>query len=87
MYEKYLSQNDYVQAALSLELLASTYSWDHHIIVPASFRPKFPEQSSFERKEILLKMIANNFVKGNSLEKLLILIMNYWIHIMNILMI
>lgn len=69
MYEKYLSQNDYVQAALSLELLASTYSWDHHIIVPASFRPKFPEQSSFERKEILLKMIANNFVKGNSLEK------------------
>ena len=77
MYEKYLSQNDYVQAALSLELLASTYSWDHHIIVPASFRPKFPEQSSFERKEILLKMIANNFVKGNSLEKQLILIMNY----------
>ncbi|CAI5756601.1 unnamed protein product [Candida verbasci] len=69
MYEKNLYKNDYVQAALSLELLASTYEWDHHKIVPMSFRPKLPEQSSFERKEILYKMIASNFVKGQSLEK------------------
>lgn len=69
MYEDNLSKNDYIQAALSLELLASTYSWDHHEIVPASFRPKFPEQTSFERKETLFKMIANNYVKGNSLER------------------
>ncbi|KAK6457664.1 dedicator of cytokinesis protein 4 CRK binding protein [Scheffersomyces xylosifermentans] len=69
MYEENIAKKDYIQAALSLELLASTYSWDHHTIVPASFRPKFPEQSSFERKETLYKMIANNYVKGNSLER------------------
>lgn len=69
MYEQYVAKNDFVQAALTLELLASTYTWDNHIMVPASFRPKFPEQSSFERKEALFKMIANNFVRGNSLEK------------------
>lgn len=69
MYEENLSKNDFIQAALSLELLASTYSWDHHEILPSSFRPKFPEQTSFERKETLYKMIANNYVKGNSLER------------------
>lgn len=69
MYEENLAKGDFIQAALSLELLASTYSWDHHQIVPASFRPKFPEQSSFERRETLYKMIANNYVKGNSLER------------------
>lgn len=69
MYEENLKKNDYIQAALSLELLASSYLWDHSVIVPSSFRPKFPEQSSFERKESLFKMIANNYVKGNSLER------------------
>ncbi|KAI5964885.1 DCK1 [Candida pseudojiufengensis] len=69
MYEYNISKNDFVQGALSLELIASTYEWDHNKIVPASYKPKFPEQTSFERKEILYKMIANNFVKGNSLEK------------------
>lgn len=69
MYEENLKKNDFIQAALSLELLASTYSWDHHILVAASFRPKFPEQSSFERKETLYKMIAQNYIKGNSMER------------------
>lgn len=69
MYEEHLGKEDYIQAALSLELLASTYTWDHNIILPPSFRPKFPEQSSFERKEALYKMIATNYIKGNSLER------------------
>lgn len=69
MYEENLKKKDYVQAALSLELLASTYEWDHYLIQPASYRPKFPEQSSFERKEHLTKLIAHNYVKGNSLER------------------
>lgn len=69
MYEENIRKNDYIQAALSLELLASTYTWDHHTYLPVSFRPKFPEQSSFERKENLFKMIATNYVKGNSLER------------------
>lgn len=69
MYEKNLAKKDYIQAALTLELLASTYAWDYEEIVPVSFRPKFPAQSSFERKELLLKMIAANYIKGNSLER------------------
>lgn len=69
MYDDYVRVNDFVQAALSLELLASTYTWDHKEIVPASFRPKFPQQTSFERKELLFKMMATNFIKGKSLEK------------------
>lgn len=69
MYDDYVRANDFVQAALSLELLASTYTWDHKEIVPASFRPKFPQQTSFERKELLFKMMATNFIKGKSLEK------------------
>lgn len=69
MFEENINKKDYIQAALSLELLASTYSWDHHMLLPASFRPKFPEQTSFERKETLFKMISHNFIRGNSLER------------------
>ncbi|KAG5417393.1 DCK1 [Candida metapsilosis] len=69
MYDDYVKVNDFVQAALSLELLAATYTWDHKEIVPASYRPKFPKQTSFERKELLYKMMATNFIKGKSLEK------------------
>lgn len=69
MYENNLKKENYVQAALSLKLLADSYSWNHHIVLPASIKPKFPSQTSFERKELLYKLIAKNFVKGNSLEK------------------
>lgn len=69
MFEDNIRKNDFIQAALSLELLASTYTWDHHTILPQSYRPKFPVQSSFERKETLIKMIAQNYIKGNSLER------------------
>lgn len=69
MYEDNLKKANYVQAALSLELLASTIEWDHYNDLPQSYRPKFPRQSAFERKESLLKMIAQNYIKGNSLER------------------
>lgn len=69
MYEENVRKHDYIQAALSLELLALTYTWDHHVMLAPSYRPKFPEQSSFERKEALIKMIAQNYIKGNSLER------------------
>lgn len=69
MYEDNIKKQDFIQAALSLELLASTYTWDHHITLPQSYRPKFPSQSSFERKEALVKLIAQNYIKGNSLER------------------
>lgn len=69
MYEQNLKKGNYVQAALSLELLASTIQWDHYNELPQSYRPKFPRQSAFERKESLLKTIAQNYIKGNSLER------------------
>ncbi|EMG50595.1 hypothetical protein G210_2071 [Candida maltosa Xu316] len=69
LYERYIAKNDYVQAALSLEILASTYTWDKNVLLDQSLKPKFPQQSSFERKELILKMVASNFIKGNSLEK------------------
>lgn len=69
MYEDNLKKANYVQAALSLELLASTIEWDHYNDLPQSYRPKFPRQSAFERKESLLKTIAQNYIKGNSLER------------------
>ncbi|ODV70508.1 dedicator of cytokinesis protein 4 CRK binding protein [Hyphopichia burtonii NRRL Y-1933] len=69
MYEENINKGDFIQAALSLELLASTYSWNHHEILSATLKPKFPEQTSFERKETLYNMIATNYIKGNSLER------------------
>lgn len=69
MFEDNVRKGDFIQAALSLELLASTYSWDHYTVLAPSYRPKFPEQTSFERKEALIKMIAQNYIKGNSLER------------------
>lgn len=69
MFEDNLAKHDYIQAALSLELLGAVYSWDHNIMVPASFRPIFPEQTAFERKETIYKIIASNYIKGNSLER------------------
>lgn len=69
MYLENLGKGDHIQAALSLELLASTYTWDHNDVLPPSLNPKFPLQSSFERKETLYKLIAKSYIKGNRLEK------------------
>lgn len=69
MYERNIGRGDHVQAALSLELLASTHTWDHNTILGASLRPKFPQQSSFERREALYYMIADNYITGNRLER------------------
>lgn len=62
---------DYVKAALSLELLASTYTWNPNDELSAIAYPDLPEQSSFERKEYLFKEAAKNFSKGLKLEKAL----------------
>lgn len=60
---------NFVQAGLSLELLALTYDWNTEDRLPVCIKPKFPEQLSFERKEALMKKMAVNFVKGQALEK------------------
>lgn len=69
MYERNINKSNYVQAALCLELMSSTYNWNVHEMLPISIKPKFPTQSAFERKEQLYKMIAENLVKGNKFEK------------------
>ncbi|OUM51802.1 hypothetical protein BVG19_g929 [[Candida] boidinii] len=69
MYENNLSKRNYVQASLSLELLANTYDWDLDTLLPASVKPKFPAQSAFHRKEALYKLMASNFIRGKKLEQ------------------
>ncbi|KAG7922387.1 hypothetical protein KL905_001608 [Ogataea polymorpha] len=69
LYQSNLERGHYVQAALSLGLLADTYSWDPETEVPACERPSFPKQTAFQRKEQLYKMIASNFVRGKRLEQ------------------
>lgn len=69
MVEFNIAKQNFVQAGLLLELLASTYDWITEDLLPACVKPKLPEQSSFERKETLMKMMADNFVKGQALEK------------------
>ncbi|GME87898.1 unnamed protein product [Ambrosiozyma monospora] len=69
MYESYLDKKNYTQAALSLELLANTYSWNPTTFLPPCQAPKFPSQSEFKRKEALYRLIASNFNKGNKTEQ------------------
>lgn len=69
LYESYLNRKNYVQAALSLELLANTWDWDINTYLPACEKPKLTSQTAFKRKTDLFKIIAKNFVKGNKLEQ------------------
>lgn len=69
MFENNLVKNNYVQAALSLELLANTYDWDINAYLPECVTPHLPSQTAFKRKIDLFKIIANNFIKGNKLEQ------------------
>lgn len=71
LFLEFTKKKDYVQAALSLELLANTFDWNPNDWLPAISYPPMPEQSSFERKEYLYKEAANNFAKGLKLEKAL----------------
>lgn len=71
IYMQAIRNRDYVKAALSLELLASTYTWNPVDELPAIEYPSLPAQSSFERKEYLSKEAAKNFSKGLKLEKAL----------------
>lgn len=74
LYEIYvhaIKKKDFVQAGLSLELLASTYTWDTNDVLLAISYPPLPIQSSFDRKEYLFKESAKFFTKGLKLEKAL----------------
>lgn len=69
MYDNYLEKKNYVQAALSLELLANSWEWDIDTYLPECAKPKLPSQTAFKRKADLFKIVAANFVKGNKLEQ------------------
>ncbi|GMG55805.1 unnamed protein product [Ambrosiozyma monospora] len=69
MYESYIDKHDYTQAALALELLANTYSWDPNSYLPPCRAPRMPAQSEFKRKEYLYIQMARNFSRGNKVEQ------------------
>lgn len=71
IYCNSIKKKDFVQAALSLELLASTYAWDTNEILDSIPYPPLQSQSSFERKEHLYKEAARNFSKGLKMERAL----------------
>ena len=53
-----------VEAGLALRLHADLYSWDPSHTVPSLSDPHFPEQSAFERKELLYFEIIKYFEEG-----------------------
>ncbi|GMG49476.1 unnamed protein product [Ambrosiozyma monospora] len=69
MYDRYLDKKNFTQAALSLELLANTYSWNPTTFLPPCEAPRFPSQSEFKRKEALFRLIAANYCKGNKVDQ------------------
>ncbi|SCU98551.1 LADA_0H13828g1_1 [Lachancea dasiensis] len=71
LYLYNLQKKDYVQAALSLELLARTYKWEPNDMLASVTFPALPEQSSFQRREYLYKEAAQLFHRGLKLEKAL----------------
>ena len=62
---------NYVEAGLSLQLHADLYAWDFEKKVPALVDPKFPEQTSFERREYLCLQMIKHFEDGKSWENAL----------------
>ncbi|CDK24073.1 unnamed protein product [Kuraishia capsulata CBS 1993] len=76
MYDTNMEKGQFVQAALSLELLANTYDWDTEVMLPPCDEPEFPAQTCFERKDALYRMMASNFVRGKSLEQAAVVYQN-----------
>lgn len=69
LYRRTLKKQDYVQAGLYLEILASTFPWDHHEYAPVSTIPVLPIQTNFERRESLLELSAEHYIKAQNLVK------------------
>lgn len=69
VYKQNIRKHAYVQAALTLELAADSMNWDHDQVVSRRLELDLPEQLSFDRKVALKKLIADNYFKGNCLEK------------------
>ncbi|GME90608.1 unnamed protein product [Ambrosiozyma monospora] len=69
MYLTSLKKREYVQAALTLDVLAQIHRWDTTVFLPPCKSPAFPTQTEFKRKEILYRLIARNFIKGGKVEE------------------
>ncbi|GMG33231.1 unnamed protein product [Ambrosiozyma monospora] len=76
LYVSYVDKKNFTQAALSLELLANTYTWNPNSFIPSSKAPVFPSQSEFKRKESLYRLMASNFDKGNNTEQAVMCYLN-----------
>ncbi|RCK54803.1 hypothetical protein Cantr_04150 [Candida viswanathii] len=69
LYRRTIKKEDFVQAGLYLEILASTFPWDHHEYAPVSTMPVLPMQTNFERREALLELSAEHYIKAQNLLK------------------
>lgn len=69
VYKQNVRKHAYVQAALTLELATDSMEWDHEQILSRRLELGLPEQLAFDRKVTLKKFIADNYFKGNCLEK------------------
>lgn len=69
MYQSNLNKGNFVQAALSMQLLADTYDWNNNVYLPACVSPQLPSQTEFKRKVQLYAIIAQNFSKGSRPEQ------------------
>ncbi|KAJ5246030.1 hypothetical protein N7468_001013 [Penicillium chermesinum] len=52
---------NFTEAGLALQFHADLYEWDTMSSLPAIFKPAFPEQTPFERKEALYFQIIQHF--------------------------
>ncbi|GMG21858.1 unnamed protein product [Ambrosiozyma monospora] len=69
MYLSCLKKREYVQAALTLDVLARVHRWDTTVFLPPFKSHAFPAQTEFQRKEMLYRLIASNFIKGGKVEE------------------
>jgi len=57
---------NHTEAGLALRLHADLYEWDPAIMTPALSEPNFPEQSHFERKELIYFEMIKHFEDGEA---------------------
>ena len=61
-----VAARNYTEAGLALQFHADLYDWDVTRVVPALFSPVYPEQTSFDRKEVLYFEIIQHLEDGKS---------------------
>lgn len=69
LFTRNLKKENFTQAALCLEMMSSTLTWNVNDLLPNVVKPQLPSQSSFERKEMIYKEMGHYLTKGKKYEK------------------